>query len=191
MSSDTPPPKDPSEKALRQEGIRALIQASRRFAGPGAKYYALAKKYSTPLVFRAYGGEDIVGTIKADGGIRFTLVTEAGRRVVDKLDLQYACQAASQAQVAEAVEVHPGIVRLQLKPIGPRFERYEVPNDALKQCQGKDSPWLRLVLRGGEVLEGRVEWWGGFDIKLELAGGKSVVVFRHAVYAHEVVEPAG
>ena len=44
----------------------------------------------------------------------------------------------------------------------------------------------RLVLRGGEVLTGRVEWWGGFDIKLERPTGQSVVVFRHAVYNHEV-----
>ena len=42
-------------------------------------------------------------------------------------------------------------------------------------------------MRGGEVLEGRVEWFGAYDVKLELASGRSVAVFRHAVLRHEVL----
>ena len=43
-------------------------------------------------------------------------------------------------------------------------------------------------MRGGEVLEGVVEWWGFYDIKLELVTKRSVVVFRHAVYRHQVLQ---
>ena len=74
------------------------------------------------------------------------------------------------------------------KPIIEIDQRYQIPDEVLQKCQDEGSQ-LQLTMRGGEILEGRIEWFGGYDIKLDLATEKSVVVFRHAVYSHEVIAP--
>jgi len=64
-------------------------------------------------------------------------------------------------------------------------ERHHIPDEKLFSCQRKGQK-LKLTMRGGEMLEGRVEWFGAFDVKVELSTGRSVVVFRHAILRHAV-----
>ena len=72
------------------------------------------------------------------------------------------------------------------QPIVEISQRYRIPDKTLQECQNEEKR-LRLKMRGGEVLEGRIEWFGSYDIKLDLATGKSLVVFRHAVYSQEII----
>jgi len=72
-------------------------------------------------------------------------------------------------------------------PVKEIAQRHCIPDEVLQKCLEAGNR-LRLTLRGGEVLEGRIEWFGAYDIKLELTTGRSVVVFRHAVYSHAVVK---
>ena len=194
MMTDT---KKPSSESQTQESPEATKQEfkrkryidrqreNRKKAGQGNIYYYRALKESIPLVFRGYD-QDFVGTISKDGGIRFTLKLASGRKVLDKIELQYTCKAHSYEKVNQAVQIDENVKRLELKPIIEIEERYKIPDKDLKRCQ-EERHKLRLTMRGGEILEGMVEWWGGYDIKLELATKRSVVVFRHAVYQHEVL----
>jgi sRNA-binding regulator protein Hfq len=142
------------------------------------------------MVFCRYDGHQIAGIIAKDGGYTFTLTTPTGRLVVDKTDLQFAYRARSHGAVSQAIRLDEGIRALKHPPLKKPSDRYRLPDEALQQCQASGN-WLRLTMRGGEVLEGRLEWFGGYDIKLELATGKSVVVFCHAVYSHAVIAPPG
>jgi sRNA-binding regulator protein Hfq len=142
------------------------------------------------MVFCRYDGHQIAGIIAQDGGYTFTLTTKQGRVVVDKTDLQFAYRAQSYGAVTPAIRLDERVRQLKHQPLKAIAQRYQIPNEVLQQCQASGN-WLRLTMRGGEVLEGRLEWFGGYDIKLELATGKSVVVFCHAVYSHAVIAPPG
>ena len=174
-----------AEKTPKQAYIQRLKEG-RKKAGPAAAYYLQAMKNKTVQVFRCYGGEDLVGTISKDGGDRFTLLVDERRKATWKTALHYAFKAESRAGVEQAVYIDQEVHRQGLQPVIPIAERYHIPDEELFSCQRKGQQ-LRLTMRGGEVLEGRVEWFGAYDVKLELSTGRSVVVFRHAVLRHEVL----
>ena len=183
-----PPLARTSKKYLnpkRQAYLRKL-RANRQKAGQGAVYYTTATQKGLPLVFRTYDGKDLVGIILKDGAVRFTMRHQQGRIVVEKTDLQYTCKASSYTEVQKAVQVDEEVRSQRLEPVLLVQCRYQIPEEDLRVCQQQKGCLLVLTLRGGEVLEGQIEWWGSYDIKLKLATRRSVVIFRHAVYRHEV-----
>lgn len=167
-------------------GYLEHLREKRQKAGPGNRYYLMALKQGTPMVFCWYDGRHIAGIIAKDGGYTFTLKTQKGRLVVHKTDLQFAYRARSHGKVSQAIRLDEQIRSMKNPPVKEIAQRHPIPDETLRQCR-QEGKTLRLTMRGGEVLEGRIEWFGGYDIKLELATGKSVVVFRHAVYSHNVV----
>ena len=181
-------PERPQEK--RRKLYLERLRERRRKAGPGDQYYYAALKRGDPMVFCRYDGRQIAGIITQEGGYTFTLTTKQGRLVVDKTDLQFAYRAQSYGAVTQVVRLDERVQRMKNQPIKEPSGRYPIPDEALQQCQASGNR-LRLTMRGGEVLEGRLEWFGGYDVKLELATGKSVVVFRHAVYSHAVIALPG
>jgi hypothetical protein len=172
-------------KQERLEAYQQRKKADRVAAGPGAGYYFRAKKHKIPLVLRRFDGIDINGVIVQDWGERFVLRDRRGfTSEIDKNDLQYTCKTSSAAEVKEGILTDASIRMEKLQPIFLRKDRYQIPDSDLPEGR-----LLQLTLRGGEIVEGRIEWSGKFDIKLELSHtGKSVVVFRHAVYRHKLIE---
>ncbi len=162
----------------------------RRKAGPGDRYYYGVLKRGDPMVFCQFDGRQVAGIITQDGGYTFTLTTKKGRLVVDKTDLQFSYRARSHAEVNQAIRIDERVRKMKNEPVKEIAQRYQIPDEALQEGQASGSR-LRLTMRGGEVLEGRLEWFGCYDIKLELSTGKSVVVFRHAVYSHAVIALPG
>jgi len=175
------PEKTPKQAFLQQ------LKEGRKKAGPGAAYYFQALQRKTLMVFRCYGGEDLEGIILKDGGDRFTMRVDEKRTAVWKTDLQYAFKADSREGVKQAVSIDEEVQRQNMQPVIPIVERHHIPDEELFTCQRKGLR-LRLTMRGGEMLEGRVEWFGAYDVKLELVTGRSVVVFRHAIYRHEALQ---
>jgi len=139
------------------------------------------------MVFRHYDGQDILGTITKDGGTQFTLKTVHGRQVIKKIELQFSYRARSLGAVHQAIEMDERIKSLALRPVVEITARHLILDATLTRCR-EEGNRLPLQMRGGEILEGRVEWFGAYDIKLELSTGRSVVVFRHAVYQHAGVQ---
>jgi len=176
------PPKGKGKKSYVEH-----LREGRRKAGPGDRYYYAALKHSVPMVFCRYDGRQIAALIDKDGGYTFTLMTKKGRLVIDKTDLQFSYRARSHGEVNQAIRIDERVHNRKNPPAKERpSERYQIPDEGLQHCLEEGNK-LRLKLRGGEIIEGRIEWFGAYDIKLELATGKSVVVFRHAVYSHEVI----
>jgi len=176
------------ELSKRKEKKNYLLQTleGRRKAGLGERYYYTALKHGIPTVFCRYDGQQIAAIILKDGRTRFTLKTSEGRLVLEKTDLQFSYRARSHSEVNQGIRIDERIRKMKNKPIIEIDQRYQIPDETLQECHEKGT-LLRLTMRGGEILEGRVEWFGGYDIKLDLATGKSVVAFRHAVYSHEVI----
>ena len=181
-----------SDRPARKGKKNYLLQVHerRRKAGPGAQYYYTTLKHSIPMMFCQHEGRHIAAIIAKDEGTRFTLTTTEGRLVVNKVDLQFSYRARSHGEVNQAIRIDERIKKMKLQPLEEPSERYQIPDKVLQQYQESGGK-LRLTLRGGEVLEGRIEWFGAYDIKLDLATGRSVVVFRHAVYSHAVIAQPG
>jgi len=178
----------PPKRARRRSKKEVLeqIRERRLKAGAGDRYYYAALKHDIPMIFRRYDGQDTLGILIKDGGYTFTVKTAQGRRVIRKIELQFSYRARSLGEVHQAIKIDEHIKSLANPPLVKPTGRYEIPDEALQRCREEGNK-LRLKLRGGEVLEGRIEWFGCYDIKLDLATGRSVVVFRHAVYSHEVI----
>ena len=178
------PPEHPTGKGGKSDLVHILER--RRKAGPGKRYYDTALRHRIPMVFCWYDGRHVAGIIAKDGRVTFTLKTQKGRLVVDKTDLQFSYRARSHGAVNQALRIDARIRHMKNQPIVEISQRYQIPDEMLQQCQNEGNR-LRLKMRGGEVLEGRIEWFGSYDIKLDLSTGKSVVVFRHAVYSQEII----
>ena len=190
-SGDSPaqdPPDHPKGKGKKSYLLRVLEE--RRKAGPGEQYYRAALNHGVPMVFCRYDGRHMAAIIVKDGRITFTLKTNKGRLVVDKTDLQFSYRARSHGEVNQAICIDEQIRSMKNDPIKEIDQRYQIPDEGLQKCLEEGNK-LRLKLRGGEVLEGKIEWFGAYDIKLDLATGRSVVVFRHAVYSHEAIAQPG
>ena len=187
-TSGDPRPDPPKGKGKKSYLLHLL--EGRRKAGPGEQYYRAALNHGVPMVFCRYDGRHMAAIIVKDGRITFTLKTNKGRLVVDKTDLQFSYRARSHGEVNQAICIDEQIRSMKNDPIKEIDQRYQIPDEVLQRCLEEGSK-LRLTLRGGEVLEGRIEWFGGYDIKLDLATGRSVVVFRHAVYSHTIIASSG
>ena len=98
------------EKTPKQAFMERLKEG-RKKAGPGAAYYFRVLKEKTLMVFRCYGGEDLVGIILKDGGDRFTLLVDGSRKLVWKTGLQYAFKAESRAGVEQAIHIDEEVRR--------------------------------------------------------------------------------
>lgn len=182
------PDQDPTEhpKGKGKKSYRANVLKERQKSGPGAQYYYTSIRHSIPMVFCRYDGRYMAAVISKDGRITFTVKTKKGRLVVDKTDLQFSYRARSHAEVNQAIRIDGRVQKMKNEPIKEIDQRYKIPDEVLQKCRESGNQ-LRLTMRGGEVLEGRIEWFDTYDIKLDLETGKSVVVFRHAVYSHEVI----
>ncbi len=190
-SGDSPAQDTPDHpKGKGKKSYLLHLLEERRKAGPGAQYYYTTLKHGIPMVFCRYEGHHMTAIIAKDGGIRFTLKTQKGRLVVDKIELQFSYRARSHGEVNQAIRIDERARKMKNEPIKEPSERYQIPDEGLQECL-EEGDKLRLTMRRGEVLEGRIEWFGGHDIKLDLATGRSVVVFRHAVYSHEVIAQPG
>jgi len=171
----------------KQERLQAYLEKKRAdqiAAGFGGRYYYTARKHEIPLLLRQFDGQDIHGVILKDWGDRFLVKDRKGfTRKIDKINLQYCCKASSAADVKAGIRLDADVQKKKLEPIIPRKERYQIPDSNLEPGR-----LIQLTLRGGEILEGRVEWFGKFDIKMEISRtGRSAVVFRHAVYQHRLL----
>ena len=182
------PPEPPQGKGKKSYLLHLL--EGRRKAGPGDQYYRAALNHGVPMVFCRHDGRHMAAIITKDGRITFTLKTNKGRLVVDKTDLQFSYRARSHSEINKAIRLDERVRNMKNEPIKAIDRRYKIPDEALQQCLDSGNR-LRLTMRGGEILEGRIEWFGGYDIKLDLATGRSVVVFRHAVYSHAVLTQSG
>jgi len=60
-------------------------------------------------------------------------------------------------------------------------ERYKIRGQRLKRARAEQLG-IRLVLRGGEIIEGSIDWFNPYEIKVEFSSGGNVIVFRHAAY---------
>ena len=89
------------------------------------------------------------------------------------------------AQVVQDIEVDTDLKAQNLISIVHKAERFQVDDRVLVRCRKEKIP-VRLTLRGGEIITGVVRWFSQYDMKMLLAHGGNVIVFRHGLHSFEI-----
>lgn len=166
------PPSDLVEK------LKSRFQRKRKPAGD--KYTEKQIKDKTPMVFETYS-ETMECIIAKDLKFDLCLLCGEETKQIEKLNIKYCYKKEYEQAVKAAIQYDEGIKTQCLQVIEPMRERYKIRGQRLKRAKAEQLK-IRLVLRGGETLEGTIDWFSPYEIKVEFPLGGNVIAFRHAVY---------
>jgi len=140
----------------------------------------------TPMVFVTYDGP-VRGTLLKRLVYDLDVNTDDGKVRINKLQIKFCYKAADEEAVNKHLVIDEALRAQNLQPVKPRKERFQIDTRHLAIARQKKLP-LKIVLRGGEIFTGNIDWYSHYEIKLSLGGEEgSVVVFRHAAFDYEVI----
>jgi sRNA-binding regulator protein Hfq len=151
----------------------------------GRAYVQKQIRKKTPMVFELYG-EHIEGIIsrRLTYALAVVSVNEEVHHL-EKLNIKYMYKQDEMSQVVQDIEVDAGLKAQNLISIVHKSERFQVDDRVLVRCCKKKIP-VRLTLRGGEIITGVIRWFSQYDMKMLLAHGGNVIVFRHGLHRFEI-----
>ena len=151
----------------------------------GRAYVQKQIRKKTPMVFELYGGY-IEGIISRRLTYALAVVSINGEvHHLEKLNIKYMYKQDERSQVVQDIEVDTDLRAQKLISIVHRSERFQVDDRVLVRCCKEKIP-VRLTLRGGEIITGLIKWFSQYDMKMLLAHGGSVIVFRHGLHRFEI-----
>ena len=151
----------------------------------GRAYVQKQIRKKTPMVFELYG-EHIEGIISRRLTYALAVVLVNGEiHHFEKLDIKYMYKQDEMRQVVQDIEVDAGLKAQNLVSIVHKSDRLQVDDRVLVRCRKGKIP-VRLTLRGGEIITGLIRWFSQYDMKLLLAHGGNVIVFRHGLHRFEI-----
>ena len=151
----------------------------------GRAYVQKQIRKKTPMVFELYG-EHIEGIISRRLTYSLAVVSVNGvEHHLEKLNIKYMYKRNEMSQVVQDIEVDAGLKAQNLISIVHKSERFQVDDRVLVRCCKKKNP-VRVTLRGGEIITGVIRWFSQYDMKMLLAHGGNVVVFRHGLHRFEI-----
>ena len=151
----------------------------------GRTYVQKQIRKKTPMVFELYG-EHIEGIISRRLTYALAVVSVNGEvHHLEKLNIKYMYKQDEMSQVVQDIEVDAGLKAQNLISIVHKSERFQVDDRVLVRCCKKKAP-VRVTLRGGEIITGVIRWFSQYDMKMLLAHGGNVVVFRHGLHRFEI-----
>lgn len=154
--------------------------------GFGRLYMDKQLREKTPMVFVTYEGP-VRGTIHKRLVYDLDINTGEEKVRINKLSIKYCYKAADEEAVLKYLAVDEALRAQNLQPVKPRKERFQIDTRHLAMARQKKLP-LKIVLRGGEIFTGPIDWYSHYEIKLSLGNEEgAVVVFRHAAYDYEVI----
>jgi len=143
-------------------------------------------RLKTPMVFEAYT-ESIPCTIKKNLVYTIDLLclpAQTGKEEaqrIQKHDIKYCYKQEYEQAVQANIQFDEAIKAQALQPIVPRKDRYKIERELLLKARNEKTP-IRLVLRGGEIIQGNVDWFSSYEIKVEFQNKGNVIAYHHAVY---------
>lgn len=151
----------------------------------GRLYMGKQIRLKTPMVFETYS-ESILCIVKKNRKYQLDLQCGDEVRRIQKHNIKYCYKQEDEDSVKENIQFDEKIVSLELEPIIPTKDRYSINNDLLKSSKEGEKK-IRLLLRGGEILLGTIEWFSPYEIKVKFPSGENVIAFRHAAYDFDIL----
>jgi len=196
LRRSAPPFQPPKPKAVkpqqkpaqRQQGAAKAKKAQQKPQKQKKKqillddiYMAKQAKNQTPMIFEIYDHPHLLCTVKKKYKYEIDLVVDGEVKRFPMHDIKFCYKVRDEEKVKQAITYDEEVRSQNLKAVIPRKERYHIPDEALKKAYKEEKP-IMLVMRGGEVIIGTIEWFSKYAIKIKLPIGGSVLAFRHAVY---------
>ena len=151
----------------------------------GRAYVQKQIRKKTPMVFELYG-EHVEGIINRRLTYALAVVSVNGEvHHLEKLNIKYMYKRDEMPQVVQDIEVDTDLKAQNLISIVHRSERFQVDDHVLARCRKEKIP-VRLTLRGGEIITGVIRWFSQYDMKMLLAHGGNIIVFRHGLHCFEI-----
>ncbi len=148
----------------------------------GRSYVQKQIRKKTPMVFELYG-EHIEGIISRRLTYTLAVVLANGEiHHLEKLNIKYMYKQDEMSQIVQDIEVDADLKAQNLVSIVHKSERFQVDDRVLARCRKEKIP-VCLTLRGGEIITGIIRWFSQYDLKLLLAHGGNIVVFRHGLHS--------
>ena len=137
-------------------------------------------RLQTPLFFGLYNHVQLPATIVKFSKYSFTLQSDGENQDIPKTDVKYCYKAKEVENIQALIRYDENIRAQKLEPIVPRKERYEIETQKIWDARKNQQP-IEVTMREGEIFHGLVDWVSKYEIKLILADGAKVIVFRHAI----------
>ena len=150
----------------------------------GRAYVQKQIRKKTPMVFELYRGH-IEGIINRRLTYTLVVLTDGEAHHLEKLNIKYMYKKDEMSHIVQDIKVDAELKAQSLVSIVHKSERFQVDNRVLARCRKQKIP-VRLTLRGGEIMTGVIAWFSQYEIKMFLAHGASVVVFRHGLHSFEI-----
>ena len=148
----------------------------------GDLYILKQINFETPMFFALSNDVQLPATVLEMTLSRLTLNSNGKEQHIPKTDVKYCYKDVDAERVQAAVEIDEEVKAQQLAQLTSDAKACEIDSEAVQDARKNKSP-IEITLRDGEIFRGTIDWVSPYEIKLILANGAKVVIFRHAVYA--------
>ena len=147
----------------------------------GDLYILKQINFETPMFFALSNDVQLPATVLEMTLSRLTLNSNGNEQHIAKTDVKYCYKDVDAERVQAAVEVDADVKAQQLTQLTSDADVCELDTEAVQSARRSKSV-IEITLRAGEIFRGTIDWVSPYEIKLILANGAKVVIFRHAVY---------
>ncbi len=147
----------------------------------GDLYILKQINFETPMFFALYDDVQLPATVLEMTLSRLTLNSNGKEQHIPKTDVKYCYKDIDAERVQAAIDIDEEVKAQQLTQLTADAQACEIDTEAVQNARRNKSP-IQVTLREGEIFRGVIDWVSPYEIKLILANGSKVVVFRHAVY---------
>ena len=148
----------------------------------GDLYILKQINFETPMFFALSNDVQLPATVLEMTLSRLTLNSNGKEQHIPKTDVKYCYKDVDAERVQAAIDISEEVKAQQLAQLTSGSEACEIDTEAVQDAR-KNKASIEVTLREGEIFRGTIDWVSPYEIKLILANGAKVVIFRHAVYA--------
>ncbi|NUM35105.1 MAG: hypothetical protein HUU50_11205 [Candidatus Brocadiae bacterium] len=170
----------------RKEWYKNYLKEHQEENQPLANYLQKLKTKKIAIFLSRLGHESLSGIVIGYSPYEIKIKDKQNAiHICPKISLKFFCRLAYAERALSLMKVSPKLQKEPIPPSSNPYERYEIPDDLLKE-EGKIS----LMLREGETFSGTIKWFTKYDIKLSLSATpkSNILIFRHAVVAAQPSE---
>ena len=146
----------------------------------GDLYILKQINFETPMFFALSNDGQLPATVLEMTLSRLTLNSNGNEQHIPKTEIKYCYKDIDAERVQAAIEIDEDVKAQQLTQTSDT-DACELDTEAVRSARRSKSV-IEVTLSGGERFRGTIDWVSPYEIKLILANGAKVVIFRHAVY---------
>ncbi len=177
--SQTVSPKDFNTAETSTDDVKEQTSKQLSF---GDLYILKQINFETPMFFALSNDVQLPATVLQMTLSHLTLNSNGTEQHIAKTDVKYCYKDVDAERVQAAIDIDEEVKAQQLTQLTSDADACELDTEAVQNARRNKSV-IEVMLREGEIFRGTIDWVSAYEIKLILANGAKVVVFRHAIYA--------